>query len=267
MSQSIRAPSAQLPAISADDRLFVRSAARAFRVLSAFHAARGPLSLTQIAEAAGLDRSAAQRLVHTLRSQGYLRRSLDDRGYLPGLTVLDHTLDVLRLDPLVQKATPVLLELRKSVHERVDLSLFDEARMIYALRIQSKRETFYATLVGHSVPTFCTAGGRAALSVLPDERLRVLLGQMDLTAPVRGTETDPEALLHEIAAARQAGFAMVTEQYLLGEIAIGVPLALSGRPLGAIHIAGSLSEWAPEEFARQMVPYALEAAHSIMAGF
>lgn len=267
MSPSTRVPAAHAPKTLADDRLFVRSAARAFQVLAAFHTARGPLSLAEIAAAADLDRSAAQRLVHTLRSRGYLRRSLDDRGYLPGLMVLDHTLDVLRLDPLVQKATPVLLELRKSVHERVDLSLFDETRMIYALRIQSKRETFYATLVGHSVPTFCTAGGRAALSVLPEAHLRDLLRRTDLTAPLHGTLTDPRALLAEITAARQAGFAMVTEQYMLGEIAVGVPLALNDRPLGAIHIAGSLSEWTPDDFARQMVPYALEAAHSIMAGF
>ena len=42
----------------------------------------------------------------------------------------------------------------KSVRERVDLSLHDDLRVVYAVRLQSKRQTFYTTLVGHSVPVF-----------------------------------------------------------------------------------------------------------------
>ncbi len=121
MTGILRADPAGPNRIEADgDRLFVRSAARALHVLGAFHHAVGPLSLSAIASRAGIDRSAAQRLVHTLVTLGYMRRSADDRGYLPGLRLLDHTLDVLRLDPVVQKATPVLLELRKTLRERVD---------------------------------------------------------------------------------------------------------------------------------------------------
>lgn len=249
----------------ADDRLFVRAAARAFQVLAAFQEARGPLSLTEIAALSGLDRSAAQRLVHTLRQMGYLRRSADDRGYLPGLRLLDHTLDFLRLDPLVQTATPVLLELRKTVKERVDLSLFDETRLVYALRMQSKRETFYATLVGHAVPTFCTAGGRAALSVLDDAEAARIIAQSDLTAPGPRTETDPAAILAAVQRARADGFAIVEEEYLPGEIAIGVALSRDGRPIGAIHIGALLSEWTRDGFIDRMRPFAIEAARAIMS--
>jgi IclR family transcriptional regulator, pca regulon regulatory protein len=132
------------------DRLFVRSAARAIHVLSAFHDADGPLSLTDIAAKAEIDRSAAQRLVHTLMSLGHIRRSADDRGYLPGLRLLDHTHDTLRLDPVVQVATPVILEMRKSLSERIDFSLYDETRVIYALRhLDAKPAEFSARLVAH----------------------------------------------------------------------------------------------------------------------
>jgi len=246
------------------DPLFIRAAARAMRVLSAFHRARGPLTLAEIAAGAGLDRSAAQRLVHTLMQLGYLRRAPDGRGYLPGLRVLDHTLDVLRLDPMVQKATPVLLELRRTTGERVDLSLYDGVRMIYALRMQSKRETFYATLVGHSVPSFCTAGGRAALSRLPEAEVRDLLAQMPPEAYTPATRTAPEEILAAVAEARAAGHALVVEELLLGEVAIGVPIvSAEGRPLGAIHVAGSLGEWTAQDFAARHAPAAMEAGQAI----
>ncbi|SNR69095.1 IclR family transcriptional regulator [Puniceibacterium sediminis] len=247
-----------------DDRLFVRSAARAMQVLSAFHQASGPLSLSEIATRAGIDRSAAQRLVHTLTVLGYVRRSADDRGYLPGIRLLDHTLDLLRLDPVVQKATPVLLELRKTIRERVDFSLYDETRLIYALRMQSKRETFYATLVGHSVPTYCTGGGRAVLAALPEAEAREIIMSAPLQKYTSRTETDPDAVMALVRQARTDGYAVVIDEFVQGEVAIGVAVTRrDGMPLGAIHVAGSLSEWTPEDFVRQAAPLATEAARAI----
>lgn len=247
------------------DALFVRAAGRAMQVLGAFHQAVGPLSLSEIAARAGIDRSAAQRLVHTLLKLGYLRRGPSGRGYLPGIRILDTTLDLLRLDPLVQKATPVLLELRKTVRERVDLSLFDDTRLVYALRMQSKRETFYATLVGHSVPAFCTAGGRAALSVLPEEEARAHVERTPLHAYTSRTLTDVDGIMAQIARAREVGYAVVVDEFVLGEVAIGVAVPERGRPLGAIHVAGSLSEWTPERFVETVAPLATEASQAISA--
>lgn len=250
-----------------EDRLFVRAAERAMQVLGAFHHATGPLTLSGISESAGLDRSAAQRLVHTFMKLGYIRRSSDDRGYLPGIRLMDHTLDLLRLDPVVQKATPVLLELRKSLRERVDLSLYDETRLIYALRMQSKRETFFATLVGHSVPTYCTAGGRAVLSQLPEEEAREILHRTPLHPFTSSTKVDPEEIMAELAIARENRYAVVCDEYALGEVALGVAITdRNGAPLSAIHVAGSLSEYTPEEFVAKAAPLAIEAASAIMAG-
>ncbi|SFT64211.1 IclR family transcriptional regulator [Sedimentitalea nanhaiensis] len=265
MASILRADPPRPPDFQADDdRLFVRAAGRAMQVLSAFHQANGPLSLSEIARRGQINRSAAQRLIHTLLRLGYVRRSADDRGYLPGIRLLDHTLDVLRLDPVIQQATPVLLELRKTIPERVDFSLYDETRLIYALRMQSKRETFYASLVGHSVPSYCTAGGRAVLSTLPKEEARAILARSSLDKYTSQTETDPDAILSLVDQAGRDGFAVIVNEFAQGEIAIGVAVTdRDGLPLGAIHVAGSLSEWTREDFVRQAAPVAIEAAGAI----
>ncbi|ARC89785.1 IclR family transcriptional regulator [Rhodovulum sp. MB263] len=268
MASILRAEPAQMTDFEAaeEDKLFVRAVGRTMRVLSAFHHASGPLSLSEIAARSKLDRSAVQRMVHTLVTLGYMRRSHDDRGYLPGIRLLDHTLDVLRLDPVVQKATPVLLELRKTVRERVDFSLYDETRLVYALRMQSKRETFYATLVGHSVPTFCTAGGRAVLSALSDDAARAVVMRSQLLKFTSKTVNDPDSILALIAQARSEGYAVVVDEFVQGEVAIGVAIAdRDGVPLGAIHVAGSLSEWTRDAFVRHAAPVATEAARAVNA--
>lgn len=264
MRSIVRAEPETVNKSGAADALFVRAAGRAMEVLGAFHHATGPLSLSEIAARAEIDRSAAQRLIHTLLKLGYLRRGPEGRGYLPGIRILDTTLDLLRLDPMVQKATPVLLELRKTVRERVDLSLYDETRLVYALRMQSKRETFYATLVGHSVPTYCTAGGRAALSVLPEDEARCIVERTARHAYTSKTETDVNEIMKRIAQARVDGFAVVVDEFLQGEVAIGFAVSQGGVPLGALHVAGSLSEWTPDDFVEKIAPLATEAVRAVV---
>ncbi|MGC1502747.1 MAG: IclR family transcriptional regulator [Sulfitobacter sp.] len=244
--------------------LFVQSVEKAMSVLAAFHHADGPLTLSDIATRAGIDRSAAQRMVHTLRALNYVERDADGHGFLPGVRILDHTLDYLRLNPLVRQATPVLQELRTEVRERVDLSLFDDLRVIYAIRLQTRRQTFNASMVGHSVPSFCSAGGWGILARLPETAAHDILVRSDRRPFTPHTVTDVDALMTEIKQARQNGFALATSQILFGEIALGFPvLDRTGAPVAAIHIAGSLSDWTPEAFIARMAPPGMQAARAL----
>ncbi|NYT25089.1 IclR family transcriptional regulator [Alcaligenaceae bacterium] len=248
----------------ANDPLFIQGTQRTMQILSAFHHASRPMSLDDIAAASGVGRSSAQRILHTLRVLGYIERSEDGRGYIPGLRILDHTLDYLRLNTLISRASPVLLDLRRNTLERVDLSIFDDLRLVYASRLQSKRETFFATLVGHSVPTFCTAGGRAILSHLPPAEAGDIIDRSDRTPFTDKTITAPDEVRAKVKEAQTAGYALTVEEVLVGEVGIGVAiLGLEGRPVGAIHVAGSLSEWTPESFCARFAPLAVEAANAI----
>lgn len=248
------------------DGLFNRSLARGLSVLESFRDADRPLSLAEIASRTGLTRSAAQRLVHTLRKLGYLTLADDGRGFLLNLPILDLTHDYLRMNPVLRRASPVLLELRRQVQERVDLSLFDGVRMVYATRLQSKREAFFATLVGHSVPVTGSSGGWAALALLADAEIDAILARAPLRALTPRSLTDPDAIRAQIAAVRRDGHALALEQVLMGEVAIAMAIPdPQGRPVGAVHIAGSLAEWQPEDFRRRMAPPLAAAIRSLRA--
>ncbi|WP_245926823.1 IclR family transcriptional regulator [Breoghania corrubedonensis] len=249
---------------NSSDPLFVQSIARAIQVLSSFHQTDKPLTLAEIGVACGLGKSAVQRVVFTLRELGYIERDPTDRGYVPGIRILDHALDYLRLNPLIERASPVLLELRRNVRERVDLSLLDDLRLVYASRLQSKRETFYATLVGHSVPVFCTSGGRAIMASMSDGEVEDIIERSDCRPYTAKTLTAPQDIRAEVRKARANGYALALEQIQAGEIAIGVAISGSdGRPQAAIHVAGSLAEWDPETFCARFAPLATEAARAI----
>lgn len=136
------------------------------RLLEAFARQPRPLSIAELAVMAGVNKSAGQRIAHTLQVLGYLERK--DTGLVPGKQVLFRAFDFLCMNRLVEGATPLLHELRKSVKERVDLSLLGGTEIVYVVRLQSKRENFPATLVGRRIPAFCSSGGRAMLAALPE---------------------------------------------------------------------------------------------------
>lgn len=245
------------------DPLAIQSVMRALDVLEVFGRTGMPMSLGEIAKAAGTTKSAAQRIAHTLVKRGYLEHA-PDGGLLPGRRALDRSFDYLRLNGLVERAVPVLIELRRVTNERVDLSLFDRTQIVYAARLQSKRETFYATLIGRRVPTFCSSGGWACMAALSDAEMDNVLAESDMRRITPKTITDPEMIRRKVREVRKCSYALAAEQALIGEVvAAAAILDRSGRPLGAIHVAGSLSEWPIEDFRRKFAPLAVEAARAL----
>lgn len=250
-------------ASAVDDRLFLQSVARALDVLEAFARSPRPKSLGEIAAATGVNKSAAQRIGQTLLARGYLERA-DSGGLTLGRRLLDRSFDYLRSNPLIERATPVLTDLRKLAGERVDLSLFDDTTTIYAIRLQSKRETFYATLPGRRIPTFLSSGGRACLACLPDERVEDILARSDRRPLTPKSQVELPQIWDKIREARSDGYCHAVEEALLGEVVLAAAVVdAQRRPVGAVHIAGSLSEWSVEDFRRRFAPLAMEAARAL----
>ncbi|WP_118138299.1 IclR family transcriptional regulator [Oceanicella sp. SM1341] len=250
-----------------DERLFLQSVSRALDVLEAYAASPQPKSLGEIAQAAGINKSAAQRIGQTLLSRGYLELAENGRLTL-GRLFLDRSFDYLRSNPLIERSMPVLTDLRKMAEERVDLSLFDarhdDLSIVYAARLQSKRETFYATLSGRRQPSVTATGGRACMALLPDERVEDIIARSERRAVTQRTITSPEGIRAKVAEARRDGFAYAEEESLIGEIVLAAAITgPGGLPIGAIHIAGSMSEWTAEDFRRRFAPLAIEAARAL----
>jgi DNA-binding IclR family transcriptional regulator len=222
------------------------------------------MSLSEIAKAADIDKSAAQRLTHTLVGAGYLERTAD--GVVPGRRILERTFDYLRSTPLVTRAIPILADLRRTVNERVDLSLFDDTSMVYIVRMQSKRDTLHAHLIGARVPTFCTSGGRAVLSHLPTDRMMDIINRSDRTKITPRTTIEIDEILKRIEEVRETGYSLALEEVVVGEVAVGAAVFdASGNPVAALHVVGSLGEWKPQDFVDRVGPHVSVAANGLRA--
>lgn len=249
-----------------DERLHLQAVDRTLDVLECFALPPSHKSLGDIAAATGLNKSAVQRIGRTLVSRGYLQQDEDGKLKL-GATVLDRAFDFLRNNPLIQRASPILVDLRRETGERVDLSLFDpyfdNLSIIYAYRLQSKRETFYATLPGRRFLAASTSGGRACLSQLPEDTVDEILEMSDIQPLTAKTILDRDVIREKIKFGRDHGFCYTLEEAQIGEIVVAAAVRNGqGLPMGAVHIAGSLNSWTVSDYLDRFAPLAMSAAQA-----
>jgi len=250
--------------MSRGNALYVQSLAKGFALLEAFSQRPAPLTLDELAEGAGLDRSTTQRMAHTLVSLGYLERGVNGRGFSPGKRILDRSFDYMRSVPLLERATPLLFELQNDSGERVELSLHDDTTIVFALRRQIRRQNYTVTLAGRRLSIAHTAGGRSIMAHLDDAATQDLIARADRAPMTSRTITDTDVIRDLVRVAHTDGYALSVEENMLGELNIASAIVnAEGMPVAAVHVSGSLSEWTPDAFKARFAPRVIETARAL----
>ena len=201
---------------ASDPAWFVASVEKAFQVLRAFESRQRSLSLTEIAEATGLDKSAVQRFTYTLASLGYLKKDKEARRYTISPKILSLGMIYLRTDSLVARARHQLYELNKAIDSTVNLTELDDTEVIYVVRYPGRRIVTVDVVLGMRRPAYCSAGGRAILSTMPDDEVMGILRRSNRIAYTEHTKTSIRAIMAEIHLARSRGFALTAQETSIG---------------------------------------------------
>ncbi len=244
--------------------LFVGSVEKAFSVLAAFKRAKSPLSLSEIATATGLGKSATQRFCYTLVELGFLERGDNSRRMSPAARLLELSYSYLSSDPVSATAAPYLLKARDACGEAMNLGIPVDQRMIYISRLRSARSHLINPIVGGGAPMFCTSSGRAYLSTLAPEVVTAILDKTDFTPLTPHTITDRNQVVAQIDLARTRGYALASQECILRELTVGAPIYGNGNnAVGAINICVSMPTWSIELVEADLVPLVTQTAHEI----
>ncbi len=258
----------EVPAASPrPDPLMVQSVEKAFRVLAAFDAAHPTRSLSELAAAVGLDKSAAQRFAHTLTKLGYLRKNERSKR----LELTSKTLGIghsyIRSSPLIERAMPYLLHLNRETEETINLTVLDDTDIVFVSRFLSRHVLATDIVVGARMPAFCTAPGIAILSRMSAPEAQDILKRSDLKPYTASTTWKMAALNRKMAEAATRGYATAFEEFYHGDLSIGsAVLDAQGRPLCAINIGVSRARYTPEEAEARFSPLVVAAAASVSQG-
>jgi IclR family KDG regulon transcriptional repressor len=216
----------------------VRAVERALTVLTCFTNQTPELTLTQISERIGINKSTVHRLLATLERQHFLERDLPTGVYRPGSRLLQLAYLALENNDLRRLASPFLKHLSDLHRENVNLAILDDTEVVYTEVIESPQRVKLAAVTGQRLPAFCTASGKAILAYLPEGTSQQVLDR-GVPQYTQRTLSSPGIFFEDMHRTRERGFAISEQEYEDGINAIAAPIFNANhQPIASISVAG-----------------------------
>jgi DNA-binding IclR family transcriptional regulator len=221
----------------------VNSVLRACRILEQLADSGPELTLLQVAQANGLSRPTAHRLLGTLVEAGWVRQAspghyaLTMRVFAVG-SAASHGLGLREI------AQPVVRRLAQSTGDTAYLLVPNDGLALCAERIDGPHPVrVHRVNVGDSIPMLSGAASVAMVGFQP-ELLRTPLDRRTMREP---------AIAKKIAAVRRDGVVVSQDDFVPGVTAIGSPvLARDGSAVAGISVTGTNDRYLEQHLAQAM---------------
>lgn len=240
----------------------IQSVDRAISILERLADCGGSASLSDISRYLNLSRSTVHGLLATMRKRGIVAQDTDGR-YALGVKLFElGTVAVSRLD-LRTIAAPLLQQLVDEFQETVHLVIGDGLDVVYIDKRESPHSMRIVSQVGHRLPAYCTAVGKAMLAFKSEEELEGLLAGRKLEPWTHNTITDKEQLKAHLQHVRERGYALDDEEIFEGLRCVGAPIRdYSHQVVAALSVAGPSVRLKPTKI-NDIIPVVVESAAEI----
>ena len=194
----------------------VQSLVRALALLDRVAAADDGVTLTELAQQAGLSSSTAHRLLTTLQAARYVHFDAERKLWSVGVQAFVTGSAFLKVRSLAAAARPHMRALMEESAETVNLAVEDEAEAIYLAQVECRQMMRAFARPGGRVPLHCSSVGKAMLSAMPEARLARVLHRHGLPRLTLKTLTTTAALKADLVQSRARGYAIDDEEHAVG---------------------------------------------------
>lgn len=202
------------------------------RILDAFDAWHPTLTLSEIADAAGLARSSAHRLVCELEREGLLER-LPDRSYRLGVRLWEFASRTPGALGLREIARPWLGAVHERVRQHAQLGIRSGSDVLFIERMSARDAVLNATLIGGRIPLYASSSGLVLLADAGEGVVDELIAH-GLRRYTDQTITSGSRLRAELRRVRARGYAELAGH--IHEESRGVAVPVRG-PDGSVYAA------------------------------
>jgi DNA-binding IclR family transcriptional regulator len=212
-----------------------------------------PVRFTDLLSLSHQPRGTLHRQLTHLVGEGLLEVDREGR-YQPGIRLLNLASRSWARNEFRMIAEPHLHRLQEQTGETVHLGVLRGVEVIYLDKVEGRQSVRMYSQIGNASPAYCTGVGKAALSILDDESLRVLVTRMAFQPFTVHTHRDAASLLLDIAAIRARGHAFDREEHEAGICCVAAPIRSEGNNfLAGVSVTGpayrvtteNLEHWAP----------------------
>jgi DNA-binding IclR family transcriptional regulator len=183
------------------------TALKALRVLEVVAAEPRPMSLAEVARAAGLERSAAHRMLGTLLHAGYVRQDGESRRYSLGYRVVTLSRNLLAENEVVRLARESLERFADRTGEGVHLAVLDGDETVLVQRVKGSQLVAVDFQVGDRSGLHCTSIGKALLAYQDVDTVDAIV-EAGLESRTANTIVEGPRLRRELEQIRRAGYAI-----------------------------------------------------------
>ncbi|MGB0099597.1 MAG: IclR family transcriptional regulator [Nocardioides sp.] len=208
-------------------------ASRVLALLGAFDERHRRLTLTELAQRAGLPVPTAHRLVGELVDWGALVRS-PAGDYVVGRRLWDLGLLAPVQSGLRELASPFLHDLYGATLATVHLAVRDGTDVLYVDRLAGHASVPVVSSVGSRLAMHATGVGKVLLAHAPAEVQATVLA--DLPRITAYTVTQPGLLRRQLTRVLREDHATTTEEMSLGACSIAVPIRRGPAVVAALGI-------------------------------
>jgi DNA-binding IclR family transcriptional regulator len=202
----------------------VKSARRVLDILELLAARETGLTFAEIGRVLTLPDSSLSGLLHTLVDAGWLECDSASRTYELGLRAFEVGSAYMRSRTLIERATPVMTQIRNEIDETVQMAILDGADVVYVAKVDGRQALTLASQVGRRLPAHATGLGKVLLAGLPSATVLDLLRGEKLQPWTDQTITDVDALLKALAAVQRKGWGYDNGEYTVGVRCVAVPI-------------------------------------------
>jgi DNA-binding IclR family transcriptional regulator len=204
---------------------------RALALLGAFDGKHRRLTLSELAQRAGLPLPTTHRLVGELVAWGALSRTSAGE-YVVGRRLWDLGLLAPVQTGLREIASPYLHDLYGATLATVHLAVPDGTSVLYVDRLSGHASVPIVSTIGSRLPMHATGVGKVLLAHAPAEVQRAVLSDLPRVTPY--TITQPGLLRRQLARTLRDDYATTTEEMSLGGCSIAVPVRRGADVVAAL---------------------------------
>ena len=194
---------------------------RLLAMVGAFDERHRALTLTELAQRAGLPVPTTSRLAGELVAGSALERRADGR-FVIGRLLWEAGLQAPVEGRLKQVAEPFLYDVYAATLATVHLAVRDGAQVLYLSRMSGRASVPIVSTVGTRLPMHCTGVGKVLLAHAPPDVSDRALAR--LTRITTHTITRPDVLRAQLDRIRRDGVATTSEEMSLGACSLAVPV-------------------------------------------
>lgn len=206
-----------------EQKYWVPALERATNILNLIAEQQGQLRLMELSKKSAINKSTLFSLLNTMCCLGWVFKNTDETyslGKVIGLFGASYLnqFDILKFFNLEAQSAVA------KINETIQLSVLEGREIIYLGKRDANKPFVLASYPGMRLPAYCTAMGKVHLSGLSYEELKNLYPELKLTPLTPYTVKNIEGLWRQIDEFRKNGYAVESQEAVIGYACIAVPV-------------------------------------------